>query len=146
MVGEMQNRINPNKGKFVICLIGFLLFWGVSFMTNVHYMLMKDEGLKVVSAELGNYKSYVDDATRSKKEEIKGRQEIHENYVTAEIKTEAELENERREYVERMDAERNEKAINARTKRKKNDRIFQRVFFGTIGAILIAMVIMWLRG
>lgn len=76
MVGEMQNRINPNKGKFVICLIGFLLFWGVSFMTNVHYMLMKDEGLKVVSAELGNYKSYVDDATRSKKEEIKGKQEI----------------------------------------------------------------------
>ena len=70
------------------------------------------------------------------------KKEIHENYVTAEIKTEAELENERREYVERMDAERNEKAINARTKRKKNDRIFQRVFFGTIGAILIAMVIL----
>lgn len=76
MVGEMQNRINPSKGKFVICLIGFLLFWGVSFMTNVHYMLMKNEGLNVVSAELGNYKSYVDDATRSKKDEIKGKQEI----------------------------------------------------------------------
>ena len=76
MVGEIQNRINPNKGKFIICLIGFLLFWGVSFMTNVHYMLMKDEGLKVVSAEFGNYKSYVEDATRSKKEEIKGKEEI----------------------------------------------------------------------
>lgn len=76
VIGEMQNRINPSKGKFVLGLLGFLLFWGVSFMTNVHFMLMKNEGLNVVSAELGNYKAYVDDATRSKKEEIKGKEEI----------------------------------------------------------------------
>lgn len=70
VIGELQNRINPSKGKFIGGLLGFLLFWGVSFMTNVHYMFMKDDGLKVVSAELGNYKSYIEDQTTRKVNEI----------------------------------------------------------------------------
>ena len=74
------------------------------------------------------------------------RREINENYTTAEIKTEEEIERDRREYVERIEAETNAKAINARTKRKKYDKIFRRTFFGIIGAILLAMLIMWLRG
>lgn len=74
------------------------------------------------------------------------RTEVHENYVTADIKTEEELETERREYVERMNEETNAKALNARTKRKKYDKLFQRIFFGGIGAILLALLIIWLRG
>lgn len=60
VIGEIQNRINPSKSKFVLGLLGFLLFWGVSFATNVHYMLMSNEGMKVVSTELGIYKNYVE--------------------------------------------------------------------------------------
>lgn len=59
MINEIQNHINPNKGLFVLCLLGFILFWGFSFMTNVHYCLMRNEGLKVVKAELGNYRDYI---------------------------------------------------------------------------------------
>ncbi len=73
-IGEIQNRINPSKSKFVLGLVGFLLFWGVSFATNVHYMLMSNEGLKVVSAELGTYKSYVEESVRSKKDGIKEKE------------------------------------------------------------------------
>lgn len=75
VIGELQNRINPNKGKFVGGLLGFLLFWGVSFMTNVHFMFMKDDGLKVVSAELGNYKSYIEDQTSRKVNEINNQRD-----------------------------------------------------------------------
>lgn len=60
VIGEMQNRFNPSKSKFSLGLIGFILFWGVSFATNVHYMLMSNEGMQVVSTELGIYKNYVE--------------------------------------------------------------------------------------
>lgn len=74
VVGELRNRFNPSKVKFLLGLLGFLLFWGVSFMTNVHYMLMSNEGLKVVSAELGTYKSFVEESVSNKKEDIKTKE------------------------------------------------------------------------
>ena len=74
VVGEMKNQFNPSRVKFLLGLLGFLLFWGVSFMTNVHYMLMSNEGLKVVSAELGTYKSFVEESVSSKKEDIKEKE------------------------------------------------------------------------
>lgn len=74
VVGEMKNRFNPSKVKFLGGLLGFILFWGVSFMTNVHYMLMSNEGLKVVSAELGCYKSFVEESVSSKKEDIDSKE------------------------------------------------------------------------
>ncbi len=74
MIGELQNRINPSKSKFVFGLLGFLLFWGVSFMTNVHYMLMSNEGFKVVSSELGIYKNHVETVVRNNKEGIKEKE------------------------------------------------------------------------
>ncbi len=64
VINEISNRTNPNKARFVSCLLGFLLFWGVSFATNVHYNLMRNDGLKVVKAELGNYESYVNGKVR----------------------------------------------------------------------------------
>lgn len=64
VINETSNRTNPNKARFVLCLLGFLLFWGVSFVTNVHYNLMRNDGLKVVKAELGNYESYVNGKVR----------------------------------------------------------------------------------
>lgn len=74
VVGELQNRFNPSKSKFILGLLGFLLFWGASFATNVHYMLMSNEGLKVVSAELGTYKSYVEEVVRNNKGGIKEKE------------------------------------------------------------------------
>lgn len=64
IINEISNRTNPNKARFVFCLLGFLLFWGVSFVTNVHYNLMRNGGLKVVKEELGNYESYVNGKVR----------------------------------------------------------------------------------
>lgn len=75
VIGEMQNRFNPSKSKFVLGLLGFILFWGVSFATNVHYMLMSNEGMKVVSTELGIYKNYVEETVQGNKDGIKEKEE-----------------------------------------------------------------------
>lgn len=74
VIGELKNRFNPSKSKFILGLLGFLLFWGVSFATNVHYMLMSNEGLKVVSAELGTYKNYVEEVVRNNKDNIENKE------------------------------------------------------------------------
>lgn len=74
VIGEMQNRFNPSKSKFALGLIGFILFWGVSFATNVHYMLMSNEGLKVVSTELGIYKNYVEETVQDNMDSIKDKE------------------------------------------------------------------------
>jgi len=64
-IEELQNRFNPSKARFIGGILGFLIFWGVSFATNVHYMLMSKDGLRVVTAELGVYKTYVEDYIRN---------------------------------------------------------------------------------
>lgn len=74
VIGEMQNRINPSKSKFISGLLGFILFWGASFATNVHYMLMSNEGLKVVSSELGIYKNHIEEVVRNSKDGIKEKE------------------------------------------------------------------------
>lgn len=70
MMKEIKNKVNPSKGMFVLCLLGFLLFWGFSFATNVHYSLMRNEGLEVVKAELGNYRSHVQIAGKNSKDDV----------------------------------------------------------------------------
>lgn len=74
VIGEMRNSFNPSKSKFALGLIGFILFWGVSFATNVHYMLMSNEGLKVVSTELGIYKNYVEETVQDNMDSIKDKE------------------------------------------------------------------------
>lgn len=74
-IEELQNRFNPSKVKFIGGILGFLLFWGVSFATNVHYMLMSKDGLRVVTAELGVYKTYVEDYIRNSKTGIKEQEQ-----------------------------------------------------------------------
>lgn len=74
-IEELQNRFNPSKARFIGGILGFLLFWGVSFATNVHYMLMSKEGLRVVTAELGVYKTYVEDYINNTKNGIKEQEQ-----------------------------------------------------------------------
>ena len=76
VIGELQNRFNPSKSKFILGLLGFLLFWGVSFMTNVHYMVMTNEGLGVVTAELGVYKNYIENAIINNRDGIKEKETV----------------------------------------------------------------------
>lgn len=85
VIGELQNRFNPSKSKFALALAGFLLFWGVSFATNVHYMLMSNEGGKVVSTELGIYKNYVEETFRDNTDSIKEKEAADIQFCDASV-------------------------------------------------------------
>ena len=74
VIGEMRNSFNPSKSKFALGLLGFILYRGKKFDTNVHYMLMSNEGLKVVSTELGIYKNYVEETVQDNMDSIKDKE------------------------------------------------------------------------
>lgn len=71
--------------------------------------------------------------------------EVNENYRTAEIKSEEELERERKDYVQNAEREIRDKAVNARAKRKKHDKTFRNIVFGTIFLILVILLIRYFR-
>lgn len=86
-IEELQNRFNPSKTRFIGGILGFLIFWGVSFATNVHYMLMSKDGLRVVTAELGVYKTYVEDCIKNSKTGIKDQEQADIALCEASVST-----------------------------------------------------------
>lgn len=56
----IQQITNPtSKTLFVLELVGFLVFWGVSFATNVHYFFVQKNGFTVLNNELISAKDYL---------------------------------------------------------------------------------------
>ena len=69
-IEQICNRHNPSKGKLMLGLLGFLLFWGVSFTTNVHYFFVDKQGFEVLSRELASCKGYLVENTESENKRI----------------------------------------------------------------------------
>lgn len=59
VIKELKNSINPSKSRFFINLLGFLLFWTFSFMTNVHYNVIQEYGKNNLNAQLADCKRYL---------------------------------------------------------------------------------------
>ena len=59
VIKELKNSINPSKFRFTINLIGFMVFWTFSFMTNVHYNAIQEYGESNLSAQLADCKRYL---------------------------------------------------------------------------------------
>ncbi len=55
----VQTTSPTTKTEFVLNVIGLILFWGVSFTTNVHYFFIDKHGYDVVSKELAACKDYI---------------------------------------------------------------------------------------
>lgn len=56
----IQQITDPtSKTLFILELIGFLVFWGVSFATNVHYFFVQKNGFTVLNNELIAAKDYL---------------------------------------------------------------------------------------
>ena len=58
-IKQLKNPINPSKTRFFLNLIGFLVFWTFSFMTNVHYNVIQEYGESNLSAQLADCKRYL---------------------------------------------------------------------------------------
>lgn len=63
------------------------------------------------------------------------------NYKTVEVKTEEELELERRQFVEAAEREEKAKAINAKAKRKHADLVFFRTCVTVFALIMVGLIV-----
>lgn len=84
VIKELKNPINPSRSKFFLALIGFLMFWGISFMTNVHYNVIQEHGVSNLHGQLSDFKKYLtknskEAATTIKTEQEKALQTFEQN-------------------------------------------------------------------
>ena len=66
----VQTSSPTTKTEFLLNVIGLILFWGVSFTTNVHYFFIDKHGYDVVSKELAACKDYITANTTSVNKQI----------------------------------------------------------------------------
>lgn len=123
-IKEFKNHINPNKLKFVVCLFGFLFFWSISFMTNVHYMIIGQHGVANLSGQLADVDEFLVRNSAEKKDSI-------ENKRDAEIKAfEDELDQQTIVFCNRMKGVINDNIVglgpNAKDDLKRIKSIFDR--------------------
>lgn len=69
VVKELKSS-EPKKVRFVLNLIGFVVFWTFSFMTNVHYNVIQEFGEKNLNAQLVSCKQYLEKNSEKKVEEV----------------------------------------------------------------------------
>lgn len=55
----VQISAPTSKVAFILNILGFVLFWGISFTTNVHYFFVDKHGYDVVSKELNAAEDYI---------------------------------------------------------------------------------------
>lgn len=75
VIKELRNPINPSKSRFFFALLGFLLFWGISFMTNVHYNVIQEHGVSNLHGQLSDFKSYLNKHSKEAAATIKEEQD-----------------------------------------------------------------------
>ncbi|MBQ7279839.1 MAG: CvpA family protein [Bacteroidales bacterium] len=86
-IKQISNHIDPKKSITILTFIGFILFWGVSFMTNVHYFFVQKHGYTVLNKELSNCKNYLTENTDNANKRIENDRSNAINGVRADIQT-----------------------------------------------------------
>lgn len=95
-INQIRDPHNPSKSKTILGLLGFLLFWGFSFTTNVHYFFVDKQGFVVLSRELTSCKEYlllnteaenrkIDDECRAMKQDVNSQMENQRNLFDREL-------------------------------------------------------------
>ncbi len=62
-IEELSKRVGASKVTFFLSLIGFIIFWTFSFVTNVHYFFVEKHGYSILSKELASSKNYIQENT-----------------------------------------------------------------------------------
>ncbi|MBR1789399.1 MAG: hypothetical protein IJ762_09475 [Bacteroidaceae bacterium] len=83
-IKQLKNSITPNKSIFLLSLGGFLLFWGVSFLTNVHYNFVTKYGYDNINRQVQSCKEYLRKETTVKNDDIENEKNRLLQKVTAE--------------------------------------------------------------
>ena len=70
IIKEIKNPVNPSKSMTIFWSIIFLVFWGWSFMTNVHYAVVANHGDKVIAAQLHSCIAYLEKQRAAADEDV----------------------------------------------------------------------------
>lgn len=85
---EEYNKIyGASKAKFAFSIIGFLIFWGVSFSTNVHFFFIEKHGFSILGQELSSAKTYIVENTENSNRIIDEKKEQDIKLVQAQVAT-----------------------------------------------------------
>ena len=85
VIEEFNKTRGASKAKFSFSIIGFLLFWAVSFTTNVHYFFIEKHGFVILGQELSSAKSFINENTDKTNKEVKEKMESAVTLVTNHI-------------------------------------------------------------
>lgn len=86
-INETKKRYNASKVSFSLNIIGFLIFWLLSFTTNVHYLFVSKHGYTILTRELASAKKYIEDNTTQSNREIDEQKENALNLLNAQMQS-----------------------------------------------------------
>ena len=85
VIKELKDRVRPSRSAFILNLLGFIIFWALSFMTNVHYFFVEKHGLSILSKELISAKHYIEENTSKSNQLIDEQKNTAEMAISAQV-------------------------------------------------------------
>lgn len=86
----VQISTPTSKAAFILNILGFVLFWGFSFTTNVHYFFVDKHGYDVVSKELTAARNYIVQKTADTNKKIDDERDVAKSVLVAQVSTSTE--------------------------------------------------------
>lgn len=85
VIREISKTNGASRTVFSFSLVGFLLFWAISFTTNVHYFFVQKHGFDILTKELASAKRYVQDNTSKSDRSIDNLRDEAKRSVTSQV-------------------------------------------------------------
>lgn len=85
VIRELSKTNGASRTVFSFSLVGFLLFWTISFTTNVHYFFVQKHGFDILTKELASAKRYVQDNTSKSDRSIDDLRDEAKRTIQAQI-------------------------------------------------------------
>ena len=85
VIAELQKKVGASKVAFVFGLIGFIIFWSFSFLTNVHYFFVEKHGYSILTKELSSTKEYIVENTTKSNKNIEDQKNTAQMAISASV-------------------------------------------------------------
>lgn len=86
-IEEMKKKRGASKMAATFSFLGFLLFWIISFATNVHFFFIEKHGFSILGQELSSAKNYIVENTENSNRVIEEKKDLDKKIVTAQVIT-----------------------------------------------------------
>lgn len=84
-IEEMRKKRGASKATAIFSFLGFLIFWLVSFTTNVHFFFIDKHGKSILQQELTSAKEYIINNTKESNRKIEDDKQTDISVITAQV-------------------------------------------------------------